>query len=407
MTVYIDIVYLFNKHLKQTARQQSVKYHVGNWPKGKQSIVLNKYNLFIDSALSIMTMINNDINMIQKHYPGYQLKMIVPNNYEFVIPIEYNGYAWDNHTKRYNKYDKFEWILTKDIKECLQAYTNAIDILGRKMVKGLSFDDVKRTNDQRELINDFKTMNPNWEQLVLTNPQSVDVDIQKILCDKFECRQLRLIYYNQDILKQIYNVLIKRYPTVDNIMLKDYFCNARKIADYTKQIKFKLGFSQARLIHEEIYYLFNYVVDCCNIPFDNQISDDKYVVISKFKYISSSNDITNSCSIRGDKIVNTKKHPDMLKTPRDFKQNHWTLLTYLRNINTDIPIIDIDEDRHINIFIQYSQTVLYGTKFTQTLITDYNWKQLKNGLNSSLFVEYEQNIQLVINKFKFNHFQLH
>ena len=404
MAVYIDVVYLFNKYINQTAKEQSIKYHVGNFPGGSKSIVLNKYNHIIDTILSISYKIDNTIEKIKDKFNDMPIKYIIPSNYILSQPHAYKGWSWNEKHKKFIPLSQFMYYLGCDIKECLIAYDKTIDLLGSKLLKAFQeIDQAKLTKGEKTKINEFKLMNNDWETLVKNTPQEVDTELTNMFLDEVERKQLRIIYYNKDILKNIYNAMLNIKPTINKHSCNNKYTIPSKIAYYTKNIKYKLSFVQSGLTTDEIQMVFNYVVSHLNIPFAFIIEDNSVVI--------SNNEFTNTPikTLYYTHELTQRLNKSKRLTGLSIKDGQYsiTLLDVINSVNTDIPIIDVDPDRHLEIFIEYPQHVLYNENVAASLIKNYNWQSLNQGLNHDLLPEYTQNVSIIVNKFKFKHLCLH
>lgn len=399
MNVYIDVVYLFNELLIRTASQQTIKYHVGKFPGGAKSIVLNKYNMIIDTILSITTQFDNIIDNIKNIFKECSIKYIIRSDYELEIPNEYNGRGWRDNLHKYVSLKQFTYYLACDIKECLIAYDKAKKIIGAKLI-------TKMSESNKQIVEDYKNITSDWEQIAKTSPEQIETDIVQELLDKYERKQLRLIYYNYEILKNIYNVFAKKYPSLENKTVSDKYSSPKEINRYTQQIKQRLAFTQACLTNDEINKVFNYIVSSLHGQIANKIEDKRCKIISNVMFVNNDNN-TNKYEyyrLKENTINKYHGHVDNICNIQTFTSIKTTMLNILREVDTSIPIIDIDPDRHLETFIQYPQNVLYIQTHKESLIKDYNWQSLQQGLNTDLFIEYEQNLQIIINKFKFNNF---
>lgn len=405
MSIYLDASYLFNHFINKTAKNQSVKYHVGNFPGGKKSIVVNKYNLIIDSTLSILSMFDDIINKINKQFNDLPIKLILSNNYKLTIPREYKGETWNTKRKKYVMLDFFIYLLGCDIKECLEAYDKANNILGNKLFN--IFDkpyDIKAIHLTQSIIDDikeFKQINDNWESLIKETPSMIGIELTDKLLNKHERKQLRLIYYNYDIIKNIYNEFIKIKPDINKHFCKDKFTLPGRINQYTKDIKYKLSYIQSRLTPQEIDNVFDYVISHVNLSLVNEIENNS-IIISDNTFINTPNE-TQYYIIDDNDIIRSKKQPNNITTLTKYTIKNKSMLDMLNDVDTTIPIIDIDPNRHLEIFVEYPQNILFGDNFTKSFISDFDWKSLNRGLNNDIFTEYQQNINIVINRYKFKY----
>lgn len=396
MTVYIDAIYLFNIFIKKTASQQAVKFHVGNFPGGSKSIVANKYNVIIDSILSVANMFEHCIDKLKQQFDNKPIELIIPQNFTLSTPIEYSGRTWCTRKKRYIPLQTFVYYLGCDIKECLKAYENVKTIIADKLITCFS-------NSDNENIMEYKASNADWPTLIRKSPQSIDTKLTDIFLNKKERKQLRLIYYNEDILLKIYDIISRSYPSINKHNSNSKYTQAKYISYYTKNIKYKIAFTQARLTDEEIKIVFNYVISCLNIPIETNITDNSFIVSDINLPYGTATNITYY-SYTNNEIIKRSKQPQTITTLTNYEKQNKNIVDIIKNINSNIPIIDIDPDRHLEIFIEYPQNVLYADNFDKSLITNYNWKTLKQGLNSDILLEYISNVNMIINRFKFKYF---
>lgn len=422
MSVYLDVVYLFNKFINETANEQAIKYHVGNFPGGNKSIVINKYNLIIDTILAISTKFDNVIEKAKSKFNNEHIKCILPSNYELSQPTNYKGWSWSNKRRKYIPLDLFIYYLGCDIKECLKAYNNTIEDLGSKLLKGFQCsegidcfqcsegigcfqcdDTIKLTKAEKNKIAEFKLVNNDWETLIKNTPQEVDTELTNLFLDKKERKQLRTVYYNKEILERIYRSILEIKPHIAKHICKNKYTIPSKIVYYTKNIKYKLSFIQSRLTTDEIQTVFNYVMSHVSLPFSDTIEKNT-TIISKKGYTNAGTNIYYT--YYNNDFVQRNSKPKLFTNTTNFNKDNITLLNVIESINIDIPIIDIDPDRHLEIFLEYPQHVLYSDTITESFIKDFNWKSLKQGLNNDIQPEYIQNVGIIIDRFKFKHIAL-
>ena len=413
MSVYLDVVYLFNKFINETANEQAIKYHVGNFPGGSKSIVINKYNLIIDTILAISTKFDNVIEKAKSKFNNEHIKCILPSNYELSQPTNYKGWSWSNKRRKYIPLDLFIYCLGCDIKECLKAYDNTIEDLGRKLLKGFqcsegigcsqNSDTIKLTKAEKNKITEFKLVNNDWETLIKNTPQDIDTELTDLFLDKKERKRLRTVYYNKEILKRIYESMLEMKPHIAKHICKSKYTIPSKIVYYTKNIKYKLSFIQSRLTTNEIQTVFNYVMSHINLPFSDTIEKNA-TIISKKGYTNADTNIYYTYD--NNELVQRNSKPKLFTNTMNFNKDTITLLNVIESINADIPIIDIDPDRHLEIFLEYPQHVLYSDTITESFIKDFNWKSLKQGLNNDIRPEYIQNVGIIVDRFKFKHIVL-
>ena len=422
MSVYLDVVYLFNKFINETANEQAIKYHVGNFPGGNKSIVINKYNLIIDTILAISTKFDNVIEKAKSKFNTENIKCILPSNYDLSQPTNYKGWTWSNKRHKYIPLDLFIYYLGCDIKECLKAYDNTIEDLGNKLLKGFQCsegigtsqcsegigtsqcnDTIKLTKAEKNKITEFKLVNNDWETLIKNTPQDVDTELTNLFLDKKERKRLRTVYYNKDILERIYKSILEMKPHIDRHICKNKYTIPSKIVYYTKNIKYKLSFIQSRLTTNEIQTVFNYIMSHINLPFSDTIEKNA-TIISKKGYTNADTNIYYTYD--NNEFVQRNSKPKLFTNTTNFNKNTITLLNVIESINADIPIIDIDPDRHLEIFLEYPQHVLYSDGITGSFIKDFNWKSLKQGINNDILPEYIQNVGIIIDRFNFKHIVL-
>ena len=396
MSVYLDVVYLFNKFINETANEQAIKYHVGNFPGGSKSIVTNKYNLIIDTILAISTKFDNVIEKTKNKFNDKPIKCILPSNYELSQPHNYKGWSWNNKHHKYVPLDQFIYYLGCDIKECLEAYDNTIEAIGNKLLDAF-------THSEKTKINEFKLVNNNWETLIKNTPQEVDVELTNMFLDKKERKRLRTIYYNKEILKHVYNKILDMKPHVNKHVCGGKYTIPSKIVYYTKNIKYKLSFIQSRLTTNEIQTVFNYIISHISLPFSDTIEQNATIISNK-GFTNANTKIYYTYDNNG--FVQRNSKPKLLTNTTNFNKVNITLLNVIDIIDIDIHVIDIDPDRHLEIFLEYPQHILYSGTITESLIKDFNWKSLKQGLNNDIRPEYIQNIGIIVDRFKFKHILL-
>ena len=100
--IIIDYRYMFHKCLFWTIEQQFIKYNVKGF--GKNFIVLNHYNLIIDTVFSVVSLMDRIINNLKKKYKNIYI-METDKDISHSLPIGYlyNYYLPEYFTRAYVK----------------------------------------------------------------------------------------------------------------------------------------------------------------------------------------------------------------------------------------------------------------------------------------------------------------
>lgn len=396
MTLYISARELFEYCVRTVAGQQAVKYHVKGLTAGSRSIMLNRYNLIIDTILATTHMADGIINDLSKEY---KVKLFATTPVKMSIPDQYFNKSFNPIMKKWINKDIFVYLLGLDIINCLSAMNKAKDHIGEMLIKKIE-DDPKPNTAMQVLME-----NQDWKSIVLTNPETLDESIIKRFCSKDEKKQLRLIYYNQSILKDIHEHITSHVRGLATRESKPRYSQPSKLKYYMKDIKIKLQFLQTRFSDGQFNSLYDYFISCCTCEFIQSIPDNS-IIVSRHK-IGSAKNCTYKRFTNGGHDIEDKEDTKITIDITPKTTSKTTMIRLLeRNTPKHMPVIDPDSSHHLELFMEYPQNVLYGQKFNETIFKEYDWDNLFNGLNANLWPEYQQDVPLVLARYKFSHFAL-
>ena len=385
--LYIDFNYLFNRMLVYTIRQQRIKYN--NDKLGKNIIILNKYNLVMDTILSIATMMDNYINQIVN---GYDEVYIINNklNVSRKLPSGYKSGYYIPVYKRFGTLDDIKYtnlFTTKLLKTCLTKLTHGAEI--------------------EVAIERSKKKKKNRKEL-------------------FRLRLAKNIHEIVDEYTEYYREKYKeKWDLYDE---RDSAKKTAKISYYIKDFRMNLFILQNHLTDSEIKCIYNYLVKCCKykpanidkfIPNDDSItifSDKLYtdkslhmfsnrVVSTMIKYIYINRKTNKIVSPN----MSMKMRNQTLTKMTPFEKSNDKILDIVMNTKDVVwknKIIDIDQDNYINMFTEHTQDDLYNKVHNKSILTEYNLIQNYSGVSYVEETFYTKYMSKVIKKYKFENFKL-
>ena len=310
--IYINFKELFNKCLKKTILQQRVKYQLKDIPLiNKNVIILNKYNIIIDTTLSILQYMDNIINKIKQTYikdvKKDKIYIFDTDIKRYSTPTYYNGFIYDKYYKKMIGIDVYIKLLLKDVRFCNDLYKRYKRFISDSIIKQINkYIETKELTkpdyikDEKpgkkkaiEDINELLDQYPDtWEQYIKDNILTLNNGFINYFVTNKSKSILKLINYNEPIindLKKFYKENIRKYW--DSVKLKKYNIVTNVVVDITKEIKKKLFFIQDRLTTNEITDVYYYVLRTCNLHRVNNIDieDDNanYYIFSKANVIGN------------------------------------------------------------------------------------------------------------------------
>ena len=385
--LYIDINYLFNKFLNYTIKQQRIKYSHKQMPKN--IIILNKYNLIIDTVLSIVSLIDKYISSISNKYDKmyiFNTDMDVAKN----LPSKYNTGYYIPAYKRFGAVNDLidsNMYTTKLINECLT-----------KIPKGSNID-------------------------------AEESSIRKHKMSKKKMFKLKIANNVYNVIDEYTKYYIKNYEYKWNNYDPTKSANkTSKLSHYIKDFKLNVFLTQNYLTTDEIYTIFSYIVSCSKIEKTNitefKLSNDIIDIFSDKLFTDKSiHDIDNMISpthinyyfisdkdnnIHNSNMLYKLRHQTITKI-NNFNKNNKTLLDILMNTKKNVwknNIIDIDEDNNINLFTEHTKEDLYYKAHTDTILTSYNFMnnyRTINYVDDRLYIKY---VDKMLKHYNFDNFIL-
>lgn len=397
MTLYISVRELFDYCVRVVSAQQAVKYHAKSFIAGSRTIMLNRYNLIIDTIFATAHLASEIIDNLSKEY---SVKLFAISPLKMTIPDQYFNKSYNSALKKWIGKDYFVKLLGMDIVNCLSAMNKAKDIIGKMLIECIE-DDIKPNSAMQVLMED-----PQWKSVVLTNPESLDITILDRFCSKKEKKNLRIIYYNQSILKDMLAHITSHIPALASRKPNPRYSEPGSVSYYVKDIKVKLQFLQTRFSDKQFEAIYDYFVSCCTCEFVASIPDGS-TIVSRHKISSANNCTYKRFASGGRELVDKEETKSVvdIATPATRKTTMLRLLE--RNTPKHMPLIDPDPEHHLELFMEYPQNVLYGQKFNESIFEKYNWDYMYTGLNADLWTEYKQDVPLVLARYKFSHFEFH
>lgn len=384
--LYIDINYLFNMFLHYTIEQQRVKYSHKQMPKN--IIILNKYNLIIDTILSIVSLMDKYISSIADKYDDmfiFNTDIDVAKN----LPSKYNtGYYIPS-------YKRFGTI--KDLIDSNMYTTKLVGDCLAKIPKGTEIDVEENKTRKRKLSK--KTM---FKINIANGSYDVIEEYSK--------------YY-----KQHYKYKWDNYNTNKQSKVS-------KLSHYIKDFKLNVFLTQNHLTKDEIYSIFDYIVKCSKIKkskiYEFKTLNDNIDILSDKLFTDKSiHDIDNLVGsthmnyyiinkkdnkIHSSNILYKLRNQSMTKII-NFNTSKDTLKTLIMNTKNNVwknNIIDIDKNNNINLFVEHTKEDLYLKTHTTTILTSFNFMEIYRGINyvdDKLYIKY---IDKMIKNYNFDNFVL-
>ena len=440
--IYINFRELFNKCLNKAIVQQRIKYQLKDIPLiNKNTIVLNKYNLVIDTVLSVLQQIDNIINKIKQIYIKNEktdkIYIFDIDIDKYNTPINYNGYIYDKLSKKMIGLDVFIKLFARNIKYCNDVYKRYKEFISDSIIKQINKyivtkelkqpdyikDNKKGKNKAIEDINELLESHPeDWKEYIKENILTLNNGFTNYFITSKSKQILKIINYNENIindLKQFYKENDKRYW--DSIKLKKYNIVSDVVHKITKEIKKKLFFIQNRLTQNEINDIYYYVLRICKINRINKIDieDDNinYYIFSKANVIGNeiltdyNNNINkpNNLHFKKFSIKNIDKNYISNSTSNLIKQTNKTTLNKICTNETTDSITAFKEfgteceinNFHKNITLKtLLEQVTNRNPFVLEEYNDYKNKSIfykyivdiDIDRRFNLFIEYEQNI---------------
>ena len=385
--LYVDINYLFNKMLHKTIEQQRVKYSHKQMPKNM--IILNKYNLVLDTTLSITTLIDKCVSNIADKYDAIY---IFNTNLDVCrkLPNKYNTGYYIQAYKRFGTVNDIidsNMYTTKLVKSCLSKLAHNKEItVAIERAKG-------KKNSRKELFR-------------LNIAKNVISTINEYA--KFYERKYKEKW-------QSYNETTSANKT-------------SKISHYLKDFRMNTFTTQNFLTNDEIKSIYKYIVKCCNIKHTKvnkfELTDDRVDILSdklftdksihmegnrvkstNIKYIS----INRKTGKIGDTNMIYKLRNQSVTKMSNFEKSTSNMLSLVLDTKNKVwmnNIIDIDQNNYINLFTEHTQNDLYNKTHTKSILTEYNYMQNYKNINTvdeNFYVNY---LNKVLKNYKFEYFKL-
>lgn len=350
--IFIDYNYLFNKCFIRTIKQQRIKYN--NKQLYNNLILLNKYNLLIDSILSITEYMEQYINDIKKTHKNInEIYFITTNNDIYTkLPSKYNtGY----YIRAYKRFGTVE-----DLKES-NLYTTK-----------LLFECLNKT--QKATTKRKKHFRDNIKNNV------------------------------KGIVKEYADEYIKEYPEKWEKYEPIAANKTSKLSHYIKDFKLNLFMIQNHLTKEEALTVYNYILNNSKIKItDEIINNNNNYILSNLIFNKGNNCKYLAIKQKDNTIYNTH---NKLKgvVIKQTKPQKTTLKKIIEEMNSNI--IDIDNNNNINIFSENTQKFLYQKEHSETILKDYNVLQNYKYVAYVDKNNYLKYIDKVLKNFNYENFNL-
>ena len=384
--LYIDFNYLFNKMLNIAIKEQRIKYNHEKMPKN--AIILNKYNLVMDTIFSVAYKLDVMINKLsEKHDAVY-----IFNTRRNVARKMPSGYGSGYYIYRLKCFGTVSDLITTNL-YTTKLLHDCVDII---------------TKDMEVEIEDYSHKKAPIKQ-------------------RQEKYRIRLANNSVDALEPFVKYYQKEYTDKWANYDTNKSANRKaKIAQYIKDFRLNVFLIQNHLEDSEINDIYNYLVKSCKLE---HAVVDKFEVKDSVINILSNERFTDETqhTICG-KIVDTgiqyfhlsKKDHKMtkssiahkLKQPMlkisEFKKSRGNMLDIVLNTKNNTwmnTIIDIDQDNYINMFTEHKQHDLYGKTHKKSILT-YNFLQNYKGIgivDENFYIKY---LNRVLKSYSFKNFQL-
>lgn len=391
--LYVDFNYVFNLMLHETILQQRVKYSFQKMPKNL--IVLNKYNLIIDTVLSVSSMIDKLLSSMNEKYDEVYIfnnRLNVARN----LPSGYNSGYYITSYKRFgniNDVINSNMYTTKLLKTCLSKIASNAEI-------EIETETETKTDTKKKAKNSRK--------------------------NKFKIRLAKNV--NSTV-----NEYAKEYEKQYTDKWREYnptepASKTNKISYYIKDFRINVFMTQNHLTDTEINDIYNYLVKACKIKqtklTDFKPSDDSQHILTDKLFTNKSIHMAGrrvqtttikylAINKKDGKIKNANmiyklKHQEVMKL-LPFKRFNGKLLDIVMKAKNNVwmkHIIDIDQDNLINMFTEHTQEDLYNKAHTNSILTNYNYVQNYNNVgfvNEDIYIRY---MDRVLKAYKFDNFKL-
>lgn len=380
--LYIDVNYLFNKLLRKTINQQRIKYSHKQMPKNM--IILNRYNLMMDTIFSISTNMDAIFSELVKQYDT----VYIINTNALVyrkLPNKYNSGYYLPAFKRFGSMEELiasNMYTTKLVKSCLANTTHGVEIeVEEERVR-------KQKNSRKKL---FKLK-------IAKNVYSI-VDEYAGFYEK-EYKEKWKLYDERQSAKKV-----------------------SKLPHYVKDFRMNLFFTQNFLTNQEIELVYKYLVKNCKLKHAKidkiVVNDDRITILSdrlltdkslhskgsSIKYIKINNSTGKIVNANVNQMIKKQTIGRILSLPTTNKTMLDLVLGCKQNVWKN-NIIDIDHDNYINMFTEHTQYDLYNKIHTKSILTEYNYMQNYrevNIVNESFYTKY---LPKVLKSYKFTYFRL-
>ena len=443
----INFRYLFNKTLYLTIKQQIIKYHIEGL--GKNRILLNHYNIIIDTILSIVSIMDMIITKLKNKY---EKVYIFETDEELATDIP-AGYKYGYYVPEFKRS-----IYIKDIPKQLMYPTKLLHdyIIKTKnnLHKKISYI-VSNDKDDKKIIqiDKWKKKARTTNRIFMTNTEhdrklhkslelalteidrldgnELDIDeyCLKFFCPKSLITKKRMLNRIKETIEYYANYYKKNYAEQwedydTTLTIRNY-----KIYPIIRNFNLHLHRYQSVLLDEEINDIYKYIVSCSKLEEFKTIDENinKIAIISNAKInLQTNNNIKITyCKINKEmNIVNAgtikrnvnktefktySNENDVLRLLRGIKQ--MTLIDIINKVSSYElfeNVIDIDPRYGINLFVDCYEIGLYSHLFSKSIIDDgYKKDPLSKNINFVSPMEYINFMSKILTMYnKFDNFYL-
>lgn len=383
MVLYIDYKYLFNKAFHETVINQRVKYHLNIF--GNNIIALNRYNLLLDTILSIISIVDNILMKLQDKYKDIKF---IETETNIKIPSHYKDGYYLPEFKRFVDKETLEHSLLYTTK----LLTSHIKVINNRLDKHRDNEGDINKKTLSKALKSHSELIAKIEQTVYTYDTHF-----KTCCEDD--------YNNYDCEEMVKKTNI--YKLVNSF-------------------NYNLFRSQNSLTMDELKNIYQYIASISHIEIVDEIYyNEEIIILSQYKgnikgkyiMLTKDNEIKANSNKQQQELIIKKPSIMSLNISvinrlknigQKYKQIKLTEL--INNVNNNCllnNVLDIDPRNGINLFIDCYNLNMYNVEMNTSIIDNgYKQKDLYNDIQFISSLEYNNFLPKIISLYKFNFFTL-